>query len=115
MTSAQVEFPQQSSPTKEQMYPQKPEWWPQVEVPQWFPVLLPRLLDHFGSVVFTASHDGLVLAMLATLWLLEVMSTWVACVQVRRMLWHLPSRLIQALEVFTHQKVAKGAQSTSSP
>lgn len=63
---------QQSSPTKEQTYPKKREWWSQSEVPYRFTVLLPRLLDKFGSVVLTASHDHLVFAMLATLWHLEL-------------------------------------------
>lgn len=57
------------------MYSKKPEWWPQVEVPDGLPALLPRLLDHFGSVMLPASPSHYVLAMLAGLWLLEVMFT----------------------------------------
>lgn len=111
VTSAQLEFPQQSAASKEQYYPKKPEWRPQVEVPYGFPALLPRLLDHFGSVMLTAGPDHLVWAMLATQWLLEVMSTWVSCVQRRVMLWHLPLRLIQGLEQLTPQLVAEGCSS----
>eukprot|EP00170_Pyropia_yezoensis_P000922 contig_4245_g925 len=41
--------------------------------------------------------------MLASQWILEVMLTWVDCVQRRGMFWNLPPRLIQGLEQLTPQ------------
>lgn len=53
-------------------------------------MLLPRLLDHFGIVMLTAGPDHIVFAMLATLWLLEVLSTSLSCLTKRGMQWNLP-------------------------
>lgn len=111
-TSAQHQFPFQAPATKELMYPKKPEWWPQVEVSYGFSALLPLLIDHVGSVMLSPNSDHLVFAMSAILWLLGVMSTCVACVKVRKMIWHLPPRLIQGLEQPTPQQVAEGCSAS---
>eukprot|EP00170_Pyropia_yezoensis_P000702 contig_3307_g703 len=62
VTSAQLEFAQQAPANKDLLHPKKPEWWPQVEVPDGFPALLPRLVDHFGSDMSTARPDHLLFA-----------------------------------------------------
>lgn len=111
VTTAQIECAQPAPANKEQLYTKKPEWCPQVEVPYRFPALLPRLVAHFGSVMLTARPDHVVLATLATQWLFEVLSTWVACVQRRKKVWYLLPRLIQCLEQLTPRLVAEGCPS----
>lgn len=60
VTSSQFDFGQQAPANNELLYPEKPEWWPQVMIPYGIPALLPRLVDHFGSAMLTASPDHVV-------------------------------------------------------
>lgn len=90
-TGQLVTFPQpnaacMSDSDRRELYPSLLEWWPRVEVPFGFLVLLPRVVDQFGSVLMAGGPTDMVWAMFATHWLLEVVSTWVDCVSIRGML-----------------------------
>lgn len=71
-------------------------------------MLLPRQLDHFGSVMLSAGPDHIVFALLATIWLLEFVSTWLASFTHRGILWNLPQRIFAGLEELTPRQVAEG-------
>lgn len=97
-----------SDADRRELYPSLPEWWPRVEVPFGLPVLLPQVVDHFGSVMMARGPTDMVWAMFATHWLLEVVSTWLGCVSIRGMLWRLSPTLIQGIKTLGVERLTQG-------
>jgi len=78
-----------------------PKWWKDVEVPMGFPAMLPRFLAYCSSRMRPNEEGQRLYAILATQWVVEVASLWVASLKTKSYLWHLSNALVEGICTLT--------------
>ena len=85
-----------------------PKWWKDVEVPMGFPAMLPRFLAYYSSRMRPNEEGHRLYAILATQWVVEMASVWVASLESKGYLWHLSNALVEGLSTLTPALLGDG-------
>jgi len=85
-----------------------PKWWKDVEVPMGFPAMLPRFLAYYSSRMRPNEEGQRLYSILATQWVVEVASVWVASLRTKGYLWHLFNALVEGMCTLTPARLGDG-------
>jgi len=103
----QVEFPR-TRDYQRGKYVVLPKWWQDMEVPMGFPAMLPRFLAYYSSRMRPNEEGHRLFSILATQWVVEVASVWVASRKVKGYLWHLSNTLVEGMCTLTPALLGAG-------
>jgi len=72
-----------------------------MEVPLGFPAMLPLFLSYYSSRMRPNEEGHRIHAILATQWVVEVASVWVALLKSKEYPWHLSNSLVEGMCTLT--------------
>ena len=73
-----------------------------------FPAMLPRFLAYYSSRMRQNEEGHRLYAILATQWVVEVASVWVASLKSKGYLWHLSNALVEGMCTLTPARLGDG-------